>query len=158
MATTPPKNRRRQRGQALVESALIFVVFFAFVIGLLDIGQMMFLHQTLVERARNAARWGAINAYDQVSIQNLVLYGKTSPAFTDRPFWNLSASNVTVNNPGCGPTPKIDCRITVVVSGYSYTMFSAPLISLFQGGHAQGRVTGLSIEVSMPSEVPNTVG
>src|SRR5690349_3224596 len=155
---TLKSKRRRQGGQALVESALIFVVFFAFMIGLLDIGQMLFLHQTLVERARNAARWGAINPYDQVSIQNLVLYGKTSPAWTDKPFWNLTTSNVTVSNPGCGPTPKIDCRITVVVSGYSYTMFSAPIISLFQGGHANGSATGLTIEVSLPSEVPNTVG
>jgi hypothetical protein len=64
----------------MLESALTLVVFLALFIGVFDLGTMFFVHQTITDRARNAARWGVVNPYDATSIQNLVLYGTTTPA------------------------------------------------------------------------------
>lgn len=152
MQTSPKRNRRR--GQALLEASLLFLVFFVMMIGMLDLLQMLFLHQTLVDRAHAAVRWGATTNYDPTSITNLVLYGKTSPGDNDQPFWGMNSSNVTVTNPGCGPNPNIDCRVTVVVSGYNYTMFSAAILGKYFGGSGNASRTGQTITVSLPSEAP----
>ena len=149
------RKRNRRRGQALLEASLLFLVFFVMMIGLLDLGQMLFLHQALVERTQQAVRWGVTNNYDPTSITNLVLYANTSPAQTDSPFWGLSTSNVTVTNPGCGPNPNIDCRVTVVVSGYTYNLFSAAIIGKYFGGSGNASYNGQTITVSLPSELAN---
>lgn len=147
--------RMRQRGQALIEASLLFLAFFVLMIGMLDLGQMLFLHTTLTERAQSAVRWGVTNNYDPASITNLVLYGNTSPGQSDQPFWGLSTSNVTVTNPGCGPNPNIDCRVTVVISGYTYNLFSAAMIGRYFGGSGNATYNGQTITVSLPSELAN---
>ena len=63
------------RGSTLVESVLVLLVFMSTLIALFDCSQFMFLHQTLVERVRAAARYGTVNTYSQTEIQNMVLYG-----------------------------------------------------------------------------------
>jgi len=147
--------RHRRRGQALVEAALLSLVFFVIMIGMLDLGQMLFLHQTLAERVQAAVRWGVTNNYDPTSIANLVLYGNTSPGQNESPFWGLSASNVAVSNPGCGPDPNIDCRVTIVISGYTYNLFSAAIIGKFFGGPGNTTYSGQTIQASLPSELAN---
>ncbi len=133
--------RSRQKGQSLVESALTLGVFFAMVVGFLDVGQLLFLHQTLVERARESVRWGALHRYDAAAMQNVVLYGTAAPAASDTPFWGLKRSNVSVSNPNCEVASNSNCRVKVVVFGYSYPLLS----SAFTGG---------TIAASLPSELP----
>jgi hypothetical protein len=133
--------RSRQKGQSLVESALTLGVFFAMVVGLLDVGQLLFLHQTLVERARESVRWGAVHRYDAAAMQNVVLFGTAAPAASDTPFWGLKRSNVSVSNPNCEVAFDSNCRVKVVISGYSYPLLS----SAFTGG---------TIAASLPSELP----
>lgn len=152
---TETRKNNRRRGQALLEGTLLLVVFFVMMIGLLDVGQMLFLHQTLAERAQSAVRWGVTNNYDPTSITNLVLYGTASPGQNDQAFWGLTSSNVTVTNPGCGPNPNIDCRVTVVISGYTYNLFSGAIIGKFFGGTGTASRGGQTIEVSLPSELAN---
>lgn len=98
------RRRRTSKGSVLVETALIFIAFFVMLIGAFDFGQFLFVHQALVERARYAARWGAINdPTDSTSITNMVLYnqGATPPLGTVS-YFNLTAANVTVTNPDSG--------------------------------------------------------
>jgi hypothetical protein len=133
--------RSRQKGQSLVESALTLGVFFAMVVGLLDVGQLLFLHQTLVERARESVRWGAVHRFDAAAMQNVVLFGTAAPAASDTPFWGLKRSNVSVSNPNCEVASNSNCRVKVVISGYSYPLLS----SAFTGG---------TIAASLPSELP----
>ena len=51
----------RERGSAMVESALIMLVAMMVIIATFDFGQFLFMHQTLAEKARLAARYGALN-------------------------------------------------------------------------------------------------
>jgi hypothetical protein len=53
--------KRKRRGQSLVEGTLVMLVFFALLLGIVDLSQIVFAHQALVERVREAARWGAIH-------------------------------------------------------------------------------------------------
>ena len=48
----------RRRGQSLVEGTFVMLLFFGMLLAVLDCGQILFAHQSLVERVRAAARWG----------------------------------------------------------------------------------------------------
>lgn len=101
-----------QRGQSLVESALVLAAFMALLVGMCTISESIFVRQTLADRARVAARWGALNPYDPAAIRRMVLFGTTQPAPGDAPFMNLAAAAVEVSNPGC-PGPA--CRVSIAI-------------------------------------------
>jgi Flp pilus assembly protein TadG len=123
-----------------VETAIIFIVFAMILLGAIDFGQFLFTHQAIVERARAAARWGAINdPTNTSSVVNMVLYNQsTAPAAGTPSYFNLNSSNVSVTNPGSGTN---DYRLTVKISGYTYSMFSP---------YFAGTYTGIPVIVSVP--------
>jgi TadE-like protein len=90
----------RERGQSLVETALILAAFMGLLLGMTGIGESLFVRQTLADRAREAARWGALHPYDPAKICDRVQFATIGPA------------DVEVSNPGC---PGIDCRISVAI-------------------------------------------
>lgn len=104
-----------RRGQSLVETTLILAAFMAMILGMVSVGQMLFVRQALAERAQEAARWGAVNTYDAPAIRNLVLYGTATPSDAALPFAGLAPSEVVVGNPGC---PGIECRVSVAIPGH----------------------------------------
>ena len=103
---------RRERGQSLVETALVLVAFLTLLLGMGFAGQSLFIKQTLTQRTEEAARWGAVNRYDVNAIRSLVLYGTTNSEGNSDGFDGLTASDVVVSNPDC---PGPDCRITVAI-------------------------------------------
>lgn len=135
-----PRRERHSRGSVIVETALIFIIFSMMLIGTFDVGQFLFTHQALVERARSAARWGAINdPTNSTSIVNMVLYNQSATPSQGTPtYFNLSSSNVTVSNPGSGTN---DYRLTVQISGYHYMMLSP---------YFAGTYTGIPVVISVP--------
>jgi Flp pilus assembly protein TadG len=136
------RRRRSNNGSVMVETAFIFLSFAAMLIGAFDFGQFLFIHQALVERARSAARWGAINdPTNSTSITNMVLYNQSAtPASGTAAYFNLTASNVSVQNPGCSPASD-DCALNLQISGYTFTVLS-PYIA--------GSYTGPPVTVSVP--------
>ena len=140
---SPP---RRERGSALVEGTLILLVFLSMLIGIVDFGQFLFVHQTLTERARQAVRYGIVNdPTDSTSIQNVVLYGQASggsvpasPSSSDKGIFDVQRSNVSVSATGSGTD---DYRLTVQIQNYPYTIYS-PLI--------RGSYNGPNILASLP--------
>ena len=149
---------RRQRGQALVESVLTLVAFVAIFLGMIEVGEILYIHQTLAERTRSAVRWGAVNAWDATNspteIANVVLYGTANPTYYGAPIFGLSSSNVTVTRPQ--PDYSAADRIVVTVSGYSLTFLTNAIVQMSTTGNsANGQFTGLTIQESLPYEVTN---
>ncbi len=145
--------QRLRRGNSLVESALVLVMFLAIFVGLFDIGEILFMQQTLAFRAHSAARWGAVNAFDATAVRNLVLYGTTQPEPGQHPIFGLTASNVNVvrSNPG-----TVNDRIIVTVSGYTLDFMSLAIVRLNAGAHdASPQVTGMAVQVTLPYEYSN---
>jgi hypothetical protein len=140
------RQHKRQRGSALVEGALICGSFFYMLIGTMDFGQFLFIHQTLSDRARRGVRYGVINGPANTSaIQNMVLYGQasggsvpTTPSGSDKGIFDLPRSDVNVITTGSGTD---DYRLTVQIANFKYTMYS-PFIS--------GQYTGPNIIASLP--------
>jgi Flp pilus assembly protein TadG len=132
--------RRFQRGAAIVESALVMVVFLAVLIFLFDCGQFLFLHQTHVERLRRAARYASVNPYDAATIQNMVLYGK--PTAPEHPVASssLNRTMITVARLDAGTKNE---RIVITMKNYKVA-FISPMIA---------RVAeGLPLSISVPYE------
>ncbi len=144
----------KRRGQSLVEATLILLVFVSIFVGIIDLGQVLFIHQTLVERTRNAARYGAVRPYDALAMENMVLYASPTPPpmpgnseyaegeVNHRPdgIFGLTPAMVDVQRFGVGSN---DDRVVITVSNYPFTFFS-PLIARV--------VTGKPIMASLPYE------
>jgi hypothetical protein len=95
-----------------VESAIVLAAFMGLLLGMAGIGQSLFVRQTLADRARMAARWGALNSYDPAAIRRMVLFGTTDPAPGQSPFFGLTPDAVDVSNPGC---PGTACLVSVAI-------------------------------------------
>ena len=109
------RRARGQAGQSLIESALILAAFMGLIIGMAGIGQMLFVRETLADRARMAARWGALNSYDPAAIRRMVLYGTADTAPSQSAFFGLMPDAVEVSNPGC---PGPSCRVSVAIPAH----------------------------------------
>jgi len=154
-----PSVSHGERGQALVESSLTVVAYLAVFLGLVEIGQFLYVHQALVERARTAVRWGAVNAWDNANspteITNMVLYGSTTIPPGVQPAFGLAASNVTVSRPQ--PDYSAADRIVITVSGYALTFLTNSVVVGYFGGQSNpsNQIAGLTIQASCPYEVTN---
>jgi Flp pilus assembly protein TadG len=78
---------RHERGQALVEFALVLPVIVVIVLGLLDLGRAVYSYNTLAQSARQAAR---------VAIVNQVTSAVRSQAIASGATLGLTAANVDV--------------------------------------------------------------
>ena len=137
---TAPRRRRTSKGSVMIETALVFIAFATMLIGIFDFGQFLFVHQALVERARSAARWGAVNdPTDSNSIVNMILYNQSSTPGSGTPtYFNLVSSNISVTTPDSGTN---DYRLNVQISGYAYIVLSPYIGNTY---------TGIPITVSVP--------
>jgi Flp pilus assembly protein TadG len=121
-----PRNPRK--GQAFVESALTMLIFLPVLIGTADFGQFIYCHASLTDRARAAARYGAVHTYTSpgTAIKNFAVYENPSPADGAAPLlFNLTTSLVTATLDDSGTD---SARITVTISNYPFS-FLSPFMS-----------------------------
>lgn len=117
--------RSRERGQSLVEAALVLMVFFSLLLGVVDCGQVLFAHESLVERVRSAVRWGVVHPWDSADpIVNLVLYNQTGAPRGDAPaFLGMQRENVVVRHAAPSERPD-DETLTVTIVNFRPQFFS----------------------------------
>ena len=136
------KRKAHRKGSALVEGALVLGIFIFTFIGIMDFAQILFLHQSIVERVRSAARTAVVEQLSVTQIQNLVVYGKKTPDTGQKGFFGLTPSNVLVTvGAGGGGEGNVRIRVT----GLKFLILS-PLMS--RSG------TSLPIQVVVPLEEP----
>lgn len=71
---------RREKGQALVEFALISVMLFTLLIGITDLARLYFTYASMSNAAREGTRCASINPYDMDTINEraealLIVFG-----------------------------------------------------------------------------------
>lgn len=119
--------RARRSGQAIVESALILLVFLATLIGAMDFGQLLLTHQALVNRTREAIRWAVVNQWDGTGdkIANRIRYNSTTvPEGSPSPYFGITRENVQVTYTAGTVANPNDEIITVAIVNYQYKLFS----------------------------------
>ena len=76
-----PSRLSRQRGQSLVEMALVVLLFFFLIFAILEFGRALWTYNSIVQSTRAAARWAVVNvgssadATDIDRTKNIVVYG-----------------------------------------------------------------------------------
>ena len=84
---------RRQRGAAAVEFALVAMLFFTLLFGMLEVARVLFVFNTVQEVTRRAAREAALRwTTEQDAIKTYALFGRQ--ALPGAP--ELSAANISI--------------------------------------------------------------
>jgi hypothetical protein len=116
----------KERGQSMVEATLVLLVFFTLLLGVIDCGQVLFAHQSLVERVRSAVRWGVVHPWNGGdSLVNLVLYNQPeAPAGNTPSFLGLRPENVVVRLQASTPERPVDETLGVTIVNFKSQFFS----------------------------------
>lgn len=109
--------RDTRRGSGILEMSLCLLAFAMAVFGIVEFGYLMFVHQSINERARAALRYGVVNPYNPTAIQNMVLYGRPDEPEGVQPSLNLSRSMVQVERLS---SETVEDRIRITVQGYTH--------------------------------------
>jgi len=144
------RHRQNRRGQAMLETTLVLLIMITLLIGILDLGRILFINEFLTERVRTAARYASVNPYDATKIRNLVLYGVTSPGANAKPYMNLTASNVVVTRAGAGTSED---RVTVKITGYPLEFFAMMFVRKAPNGTST--ITARDIVITQAYECVN---
>jgi Flp pilus assembly protein TadG len=122
-----------QRGQSLVEMAVMMVVLLLIMGGVLDFGRMYFTYLALQNAAGEGAAYGAINPEWETSADNAdpnnVEYRVQTESTGNLIDWSLTDVNVEV------PLIAGGAPITVSVT-YTYTVIT-PMVQAFTGPDVQ---------------------
>jgi hypothetical protein len=120
-----------QRGSTLVEGSITLVVFLVVLLGIFDMGQVLFFHHFLNDRVRTGARYAVVHAYDPSVVKNVVAYNSTAAPDGGGGLFGLNPSMVQVNHYDVG-TPNE--RIKVSVTTYTMHFLSPWLMASFTPG------------------------
>ena len=124
MRNLSQKRLQRQRGSVFVELSLALVIFLILMLGVIDIGQGLYLRGSVTERMRGALRSGVI-AYDAAEVKNFVLYGTRTPSLGAVPNFGLTQSMVEVTRLDNNTAAD---RIRITVSNYP-VLFLTPVVA-----------------------------
>ena len=142
---TQAKAKNKQRGAALVETALVFTAALSMIVFIINMGQILLTQQFIAERARVGARNAVVNNWDSTAVRNYVVYGSTTaPSGGGAGYMGLTTSEVTftsVADSGIG-----DARYQVTISGvpltswipYMAKSFTAPTVTATAPVQSQG--------------------
>ncbi len=125
----PLRRRRDERGQTLVEFALILPIFILLLVGILDLGRAVYAFNTISNASRQAVRVGIVDqnltVIETEAIDHAVSLG-LSPANVDVTFRQPNGSAAV-----CVTPVAIACDVEVVVR-YQYTA-ATPIIGNLVG-------------------------
>ncbi|MEI9813768.1 MAG: TadE family protein [Acidobacteriota bacterium] len=134
---------KRERGQSLIEGTLVMLVFFALLLGVVDFGQILFSHQSLVERVRAAARWGSFHPESGPDpVRNYVLHGGPAASGSST-FLGIPAENVHVEFRAADEDDPALLHVEVV-------NFEAPLFAPWWPGLAHRLMNPRPVSVTAP--------
>ncbi len=135
----------------MVEATLVLLVFFSLLLGVIDCGQVLFAHQSLVERVREAVRWGVVHPWNNETgsdpIVNLVLYNQTEAPRGNTPaFLGLKPGNVVVRHRAATPARPDDETLGVTIVNFQPQFFSP----FFGQRIAQAVVSPRAVSITAP--------
>ena len=120
----PKKQRKGERGAALLEFAIGATVFLTAMFAVVEFGRALWTHNALSDAARRGARYAVNHASTDIAgVQNVVVYG--NPAGGSTPLvTNLTPSNVQVQYSSFGLGAG---TVSVSITNYQF-QFVVPII------------------------------
>ena len=171
-ASADPQRTPAQRGQSLVEFALVMMPLFIIILGIIQFGFIFNAYVTLTNASREGARIGTVYVFDpgfsksQNDLQrnnriktavlgSMNLLTKTAPNFSTSTTWTQSGTTFTngdlvveYSNPAA--VPETDTRVgqQITVRALYHQDLIIPLIAQLLPRDANGRL-GLASETTM---------
>jgi len=72
-------HRQTERGATIAEFAVVALLFFTIVFGIIEFGRLLYTHNALTDATRKGARYASLHtgasATDQTAVKNYVVYG-----------------------------------------------------------------------------------
>jgi hypothetical protein len=135
----------------MVEATLVLLVFFTLLLGVIDCGQVLFAHESLVERVRSAVRWGVVHPWNEKTgsdpVVNMVLYNQTEKPRGNVPtFLGLQPENVMVRHQAPSVDRPDDETLNVTIVNFRSQFFS-PLLGQ---GIARAVVSPRAVAITAP--------
>ena len=155
--TPKPGTRRGDRGQGMLEFALVIPLFLLIVIALFDLGRAVFAYNTLTNAAREGARIAIVNQYQP----SIVARAKSQTNIVELDDPSVSVSFWQVGADGKPDHSKPQCNDLVAVGCLAVVRFEAtyrpitPFVSniVFGSGVTFTAVSQLSVEYSCPRDL-----
>lgn len=127
------------RGASTVEFALVSLVFFMVLFGLIEVGRMAFTYNTLEEAVRRGARVGAVCPINHSGIQTLTVGGRNDgTGYTLSGLTSemvnvdyLGQTGAVVGNPAANVADVFFVRVRI--SGYQHRFLVPGLNRVFNG-------------------------
>jgi len=124
---------KREKGQALVEFAMVALLFFTLVFGIIEFGRALWTWNTIVQATRAGARFAAVEVptNDDMRIMKVVAYNDPNAGTSSTPVVpGLTEANIRVrylNNDGTVAASKnLADLIEISVINYQFT-FLVPI-------------------------------
>ena len=133
MHRVAPNRSRRQRGQSLLETALMIVIIFTVVFWIFELGWLMYTYSVMADAANEGVRYAIVHSGADPS-------GTTArvKAFAATSMHNINSISVTVDHPDGDYVPPH--RVSVRVS-YTYVPWLSGYISTpTMDTYAEGRM------------------
>jgi hypothetical protein len=152
----------RQRGQALLEFALVLPIFAVALLGMIDIGRGIWANNAVANAAREAARYAAVHGG---SCEDLASTGCTSANYC--PVGPYSAPTVVPSASASCPYPSpskqaiYNTATSFLIAGGSNTVITACYGSGCSGNtdtSGASNVRGTAVTVTVRSQVPMILG
>jgi hypothetical protein len=144
-------NRKNESGGSVAEFAVVALVFFMIIFGIIEFGRFLYTHNALTDASRRGARYAALHQENAPCVINVVIYGEgninpNTCAPTGPPLINgLTSTNVIVQYQGSSPN-SYGMNIgtaTVSIQNYSFNL-SIPLLNR--------RITMPAYTTTLPAE------
>jgi len=119
------KNRTSQRGQSLLEFAMVLPLLLLIALGVIEFGRAYFQYNTLSKAVREGARYMSMHAYDPIElakVQNITVYGnREGTGSACLPGLTVGNIAITPRNPDTGASRTNPPRwVRVGVTGYTF--------------------------------------
>jgi Flp pilus assembly protein TadG len=125
-----PSFTRKEKGQSLVELAMVFTLLLLLFTGIIDVGSMFYTYTALRDTSQEGAIYGSLHPTDQSLIADHIKKSANYPIDSS----NITDISVTCSGAACVPSNIYSCqgqKVTVEVR-YTYNLIM-PIIPVIIG-------------------------
>src|SRR6476620_9529342 len=72
------KQRKHERGATVAEFAVVALLFFTIIIGIIEFGRLLYTHNALTDATRRGARYAIVHPENAACVPTVVVYGEAN--------------------------------------------------------------------------------
>jgi Flp pilus assembly protein TadG len=112
------QQRLGERGQAIAEFAIVIPMLFLLIVGLIDVGRMVYINNAIAQGAREGARFGAVQGRSSTSAGLISVADEVKGRMTavPNPTASVTCDRMIMTTTDCGAGDVINVRVDTSVS------------------------------------------